>query len=160
MRNTKLLGVKPFRQSPGFCGPASLKMVAGYFGINKSERVIGKLAKCSAKHGSTGPNVARAARMLGFNVLLMDHSTFRDIQRLLQQHVPPIVGWFSGDDSHYSPVVGLDEKRIYLQDPELKRVHVVDRKTFMRVWFDFDTDVPKGKKDFILRRVIVIRPKT
>ncbi len=159
MRKLKLLNVKPFRQSPGFCGPASLKMVADYFGVKKSERAIGRLARCSAQHGTTGPNLILAARALGFSAQLVRHASFGDIHRFLRTNIPPIAGWFSTDDSHYSPVVGLDAQRIYLQDPELRRMRVMDREAFMRVWFDFDSDVPRHERDCILRRLIVLRPK-
>lgn len=134
-------------------------MVADYLGVKQSERAIGRLAHCTAKRGTTGPNLIRAARALGFSAQRIAHASFNDIRRLLNVNLPPIVGWFSTDDSHYSPVVGLDEKRIYLQDPELKRVRVMDRKTFMRVWFDFDSDVPRHERDCTLRRLIIIQRK-
>lgn len=159
MHKPKLLGVKPFRQSPGFCGPASLKMVADFYGMKKSEKTIGKLCHCTTKHGTTGPNLVRGARALGFSAQLVRHANFDDIRRFLKLGIPPIVDWFSTDDGHYSPVVGLDAQQIFLQDPELKRVRVMDRATFMRVWFDFDTDVPRRKRGFIMRRMIVVRPK-
>ena len=40
-------------------------------------------------------------------------------------------------DGHYSVVCGLDDKNIYLQDPEIGSMRKLDREDFMTVWFDF-----------------------
>jgi predicted double-glycine peptidase len=97
-----------------------------------------------------------AARLYGFKTSLKDRASFQDIKTNLDKKIPVIVDWFSTDEGHYSVVVGLDKKNIYLQDPELGHLRTMDRTTFFRVWFDFDTEFIKTKNDLILRRMIVI----
>jgi len=53
-------------------------------------------------------------------------------------------------------VVALDKRFIYLQDPELGRVRKLDRKVFLRVWFDFPGNVLRSRKDLIIRRMLVV----
>ena len=42
----KFIKIKPFQETlnKGFCGPAVLKMVLRFYGIEKSERELAKLA--------------------------------------------------------------------------------------------------------------------
>ena len=35
-----MLNITPFRQKPGFCGPASLKMVLDFWGVKITEKKI------------------------------------------------------------------------------------------------------------------------
>ncbi|MGV8171126.1 MAG: cysteine peptidase family C39 domain-containing protein [Candidatus Woesearchaeota archaeon] len=153
----KHLNVKPFRQSPNYCGPACLKMVLEYYGIHKSEKELVKLTKCTKSRGTNAENIILAAKKSGLSGSIKDYSTFNDIISLLKKDIPVIVDWFSHDEGHYSVVVGLDENNIYLQDPELGHIRALTRKNFMTVWFDFDEEYIKSKKDIILRRIIIIK---
>jgi predicted double-glycine peptidase len=55
-------------------------------------------------------------------------------------------------------VAGLDNKYVYLQDPEIGKIRKLKREYFMMVWFDF-----KGKyikpNELIIRQIIAIYKK-
>lgn len=155
----KLLRVKAFQETPGWCGPASLKMVLAYYGVRKSERALARLSGATRTQGVEAPALAKVARKLGFSALIKDRATLADIKKYLKAGTPVIVDWFSHDDGHYSVVVGLTRDTIYLQDPEIGRLRTMDIKTFKRVWFDFPGDVLRSKSAVILQRMLVIRPK-
>ncbi|KKS74108.1 MAG: hypothetical protein UV45_C0012G0004 [Candidatus Azambacteria bacterium GW2011_GWB1_42_72] len=121
------------------CGPASLKMVLEYFGMEKSEEELGQLTHC------------------GFNALIKDMADFDDIKKYLDQEIPVIVDWFSENDGHYSVAVNMDKENIYLQDPEIGSIRELPLETFKRVWFDFPDKFINSKDDLILRRIIVIQ---
>lgn len=87
---------------------------------------------------------------------MKDLAEFDDIKKWLDKKVPPIVDWFSQDEGHYSVVVGLDDQKIYLRDPELTRRRELKRENFKRVWFDFPDDFIKTRSDLIIRRLIAI----
>lgn len=151
-----MLPVISFRQTPGYCGPACLHMVFDYYGLSATEKQIAKKAHSTTKLGTTGENMVHAAKLYGFKAFLKDGTSLKDIKTYLNKKIPVIVDWFSTDEGHYSVVVGLDEKNIYLQDPQLGTLRSMDRKTFFRVWFDFDTEFLKSKNDLVLRRMIVV----
>jgi ABC-type bacteriocin/lantibiotic exporter with double-glycine peptidase domain len=154
----KLLSVKPFKQVPRRCGPASLKMVLEYYGIMKSEGELTKLTKCN-KSGTRTENIVLAAKRFGMDAYVKDNSSIKEISILLKKGIPVIIDWFSQDEGHYSVVVGIDAKNIYLQDPELGKARKLDKKTFMRVWFDFEGEYLKSSKELIIRRIIVINKR-
>ncbi|HLC95086.1 MAG TPA: C39 family peptidase [Patescibacteria group bacterium] len=157
-----LLQVKPFQETlnAGMCGPASLKIVLAYYGVHKSEKELARLCQHSKKLGVTNEQMEQAARSLGFRVTVKYQSTFKDIEQWLQKKVPVIVDWMTRGradapasevaEGHSSVVVGLDDKYIYLQDPEIGALQTFTRHNFMKVWFDF-------KGEYIQPDELVIR---
>lgn len=105
---------------------------------------------------------------MGFRVKIKNNSSFKDIENWLDKKVPVIVNWFTKGrqdysesevaDGHYSVAAGLDDKFIYLQDPEIGKIRKLKREDFMTVWFDF-----KGKcikpNELIIRQIIAIYKK-
>lgn len=152
-----MLNVKSFRQQSGRCGPAVLKMVFEYYGRKMAEIELAKLTKCDPAQGVAGEVLVSTAKKLGFKAELKNGATFKEIENYVKiKKIPVIVDWFSGDDGHYSVVVDIDKKFIYLQDPELGRVRKMDRRTFQRVWFDFEPNYLKSPNDIIIRRLIAL----
>jgi predicted double-glycine peptidase len=156
---TKLLNVKPFRQSSGHCGAACLKIVLGYYGIQKSERELIKLVGSTTASGVSTENMALAIKKYKIHTIIKDNSNLKQIASLLAKQIPIMVDWFSDNDGHYSVVVGLDRENIYMQDPELGHLRTMKRKAFMTVWFDFEGPYLVDKDDIIIRRMIIIQPK-
>lgn len=153
-----MLSVKPYRQQTGYCGPASLKMVLGYFGMNKSERELGRLSGCTERAGTPGEGLLAAARKLGFAGKIIDQADIANLRAYVKQKIPVIVDWFSTDEGHYSVVVDVTPTAVVLQDPELGRARTLKLADFKRVWFDFPGAYLKTKKDLKIRRLIAIYP--
>ena len=151
-----MIKLKPFQQSTGYCGPAVLKMILDFYGVKKTEKELVKLSGATREHGVEAPALLRAAKKLGFKGFIKDFSSLEDIKKYIHKNIPVIVDWFSVDDGHYSVVVGMDKKFIYLNDPELGRVRKLELKVFKRVWFDYKSDFPVSPRDFIIRRMMVI----
>lgn len=163
-----LLPVKPFQETlhASMCGPASLKMVLAYYGIEKSEQELAQLASTDPDLGTSAEGIKKAAERLGFTVEIKNNSTFEDIQAWLDKKVPVIVNWFTRGridypesevpDGHLSVVVGLDDEYIYLQDPEMGKLRQIARDDFMKVWFDFTGKYINSWNEMIIRQLIAI----
>lgn len=154
-----MLKLKPFRETPGLCGPASLKIVMDYYGVSVSEADIARVSGATQEKGVSTAGLAKAAKHFGFKTLVKENSSLDDLRYYVKKEIPVMVDWFSEDDGHYSPVVGLDDKYIYLQDTQIKKVRKMGKRDFTRVWFDFPGDRIKTPKDLILRLMLVIIPK-
>lgn len=162
-----LLDVKPFQETldADMCGPASLKIVLDYYGVNESEEELAKMAGHKKGLGIDDKGIKRVAGKLGLKVKIKNDSSFKDIENWLKEDVPVIVDWFTkgrtdyGDsstaDGHYSVVMGLDDEFIYLQDPELGAMRKITRNDFMRAWFDFKGEYMKPN-ELIIRQIIAI----
>jgi len=165
--NKILLDVKPFQETlnADMCGPASLKIVLEYYGINKSEDELVQLFKFKKGLGVDDKGIKTVAEKLGLKTAIKNNSSFKDVEKWLKKGVPVIVNWFTrgrtdyGDssmaDGHYSVVMGLDDSFIYLQDPELGAIRKIERNDFMRVWFDFKGEYIKPS-ELIVRQIIAI----
>lgn len=163
----KMLKVKPFQETlnAGMCGPASLKIVLDYYGVVKEEKELAKMCGTKKDLGTDDQGLKTAAEKLGFKVKIKDNSNFRDIEKWLDKGVPVIVNWFTRgrtdymdadvSDGHYSVVCGLDDKNIYLQDPETGKMRKLDKEDFMTVWFDFAGRCIKPN-ELIIRQIIAI----
>jgi len=151
---------KPYRECLfDSCGPASLKIVLAFYGVEKTEKELMRLCKVKSGSGlgTSAENIKNAAEKLGFGAKIKENSSFEDIKYWLKKKVPVIVDWFTrGDnecsiaDGHYSVVEALDGKFIYLQDPEIGKIQKLGKDDFLKVWFDF-----KGK--YIKPNELVIR---
>jgi predicted double-glycine peptidase len=170
MNNKNLLTVKPFQETlhGGYCGPASLKMVLEYWGINKSEEDVAIACDRDPELGTDDAALKKAAELYGLKSEIENNASFDSIQSWLNRRVPVIVNWFTCGysdydneevpDGHYSVVVGLDGEYIYLQDPEIGRLRRLKRDNFMRVWFDFKPAYIISWNDMIIRQLIAVYP--
>lgn len=164
----ELLPIKPFQETlhASMCGPASLKMVLEYYGIERTENDLAKLAGTDPELGTSAEGIKKAAESFCFKVEIQNNSTFEDIQAWLNKKVPLIVNWFTRGridypesdvpDGHLSVVVGLDEEYIYLQDPEIGKLRKIGRDDFLKVWFDFTGKQINKWDDMIIRQLIAI----
>lgn len=163
-----LLPIKPFQETlhVGICGPASLKMVLAYYGVECSEGDLAKLCRTDPDLGTSDQDIKKVAESLGFIVEIKNNSTFEDIQAWLAKKVPVIVNWFTRGrtdyseedvpDGHLSIVVGLDDEYIYLQDPEIGKLRKIARDDFMKVWFDFTGEYINSWDEMIIRQLIAV----
>jgi ABC-type bacteriocin/lantibiotic exporter with double-glycine peptidase domain len=162
------LKTKRFRQSEARCGPAALKIVAQYFGMELPEAELARICRTSSVSGTTGINLVTAARKLGFAARIVDGASFKTIAAWLCRGVPVIVDWMSTGHSeagasrvargHYSVVCGLTSKEIILEDPAIGRKRRLPRNAFMSVWYDFKHLFPKKNDDLVIRRMVVVAP--
>src|SRR3954469_17383894 len=84
------LKTRNFRQSRGMFGPACLRMVLAYFGVDMSEMLIARACNASPASGTTGTNLAKGAQRLGLKAQIIDRASFATIEKWLRRGVPVI----------------------------------------------------------------------
>lgn len=163
-----MLRVKPFRQTDSSrCGPASLKMVLGYHGLELTETELCRLTNHTFELGCSNEDMRKAAATLGFKTSMYDHANWGDIEYWLQRDIPIIVDWMTSGYApgtsdtpigHSSVVIGLDSVFIHLLDPEFGWIRTIKREEFFRVWFDWCVDKPfiTCWEDMIIRELLAI----
>ena len=100
----KLLNVRPFQETlyKGWCGPAVLKMVLKFYGIQKSESELAKLAGTTKNRGTTAFQMTRIFKRFGLKVKIKNDSSFADIKKYLKKNIPVIVDWYTRGRSDYA----------------------------------------------------------
>jgi ABC-type bacteriocin/lantibiotic exporter with double-glycine peptidase domain len=78
----ELLPVRSFQETlyAGMCGPASLKMVLVYYGVDMAEKDLAKLCGTDPELGTSDKDIKNVAEGLGFIVEIHNNSLFEDIQ--------------------------------------------------------------------------------
>lgn len=153
------------------CGPATLKMLLMYWNMPGQERADTDLAHDIGTDPVLGISNAAfisSLKKFGLEADAKTYGSFEDIARWLEKKTPVVVDWFSpgrrdaveGDmpDGHYSIVVGLDALHVYLQDPETGGLRTIERRQFLRVWFDFEGDILTSPHEMVIRWMAAVYP--
>ncbi len=166
--NNDFLPIKPFQETlyGSFCGPAVIKMVLDFYGIEKTEAEVAALSNKDPDLGICDRDIKRVLESFGLKVEIKSFASFEDIQAALNRKIPVIVNWMTRGrynydedvvaEGHYSVVCGLDEINIYLQDPEVGRMRTIPKNDFIRVWFDFTSDHIEKWDDMVIRQIITV----
>ncbi|MBI4281836.1 C39 family peptidase [Candidatus Uhrbacteria bacterium] len=163
-----MLKLKPIKHTYAHCGPASLQMVLGYFGIKTIQKHIAHIAKTTEADGTSHKGMIRALRSYDFLVRTKRNTTSFDDLRFYvnKKRLPVIVNWYSTFNppacGHYSVVVAINRSTITLMDPEIAKHRTMRLVDFNQIWFDFASDLayrnPPLKTDF--RWMMVAWPKS
>lgn len=147
-----MITLTPFKQSPGYCGPACLKMILSFYGIKKSEDELAELTKTTRDKGCSEKEIVKAAEKFGLKGFIKQNSTIKELKELNKKGTPVIVDWFSPEEEgHYSVVVDINDKKIKIADPRFGEIKEHDIKWFEERWYD----LVEGEK--IIKEIIVIQ---
>jgi predicted double-glycine peptidase len=128
------LDVQFIAQKPGYCGPAALAMLAGFYGQPVSQDDIASAIYLPAIHGTLTADLAGYAKH--FNLWVRQYrSTPTDIRQKLSVGIPVIVLGKFGDRLHFFVVLGFDEFAGTVSVHTDQRAGLVmSQEQFWRVW--------------------------
>lgn len=140
--------INPFVQTDDSrCGPAVVKMVLDYYGIDATEDDLCPKLQHTYDLGCKNSDIERVFKEYGLKVHPKENGTIEDLKYWIDKKVPVIVDWLTPgverDDmfmpnGHASIVIGVNKDNIKLLDPEHGKVRTIPHKEFMRVWFDWE----------------------
>lgn len=146
-----MIQLKPYRQQPSYCGPASLKIVLEYYGVHASEKNLAKRCHTTKARGTSHAQLVAGAQSLGLVVKTTEGSTLRQLRCLVGQEIPVIIGWYSTDDDHYSVVYKLTRRQVWMMDPELSSgLRRMSVKNFLTLWHDYDSSEKRQIKRWMM----------
>jgi ABC-type bacteriocin/lantibiotic exporter with double-glycine peptidase domain len=135
--------MKHFRQTPGHCGPAVLKIVLDSYGKEYSEKQLDQLSEWTPD-GVEHQELIKAVAQVGMHSFTKERAIFKDLEYFNQMDLPVILGWWSDDDDHYSVMINIDEEKIYLLDPQIdfdEKTYgqtIMVRSEFDQLWYDLE----------------------
>jgi len=154
------LPIELFKQSEGFCGPTSLRMVLAYYGTEKTEDELVNLMSATREYGCDPTDIVSAATRLGFDAQYKDRSSIEEVTSFIDQKNPVIVQWFSPEENgHYSVISGYEDDNLVMVDPLTGSIRKITSQDFLNRWFELDSYPPQNPANFKLRELIVIKPK-
>jgi 8-oxo-dGTP pyrophosphatase MutT (NUDIX family) len=129
--------MKIFKQTPGYCGPTSLRTVLNYYGLKYSEEYLAKLVGATRENGSDPWQIVEAAKKLGLKAYYKTNSKVKDLKELLKKNIPVIVDWSPKKGlGHYSIVLNVDRNNITIGDPKTGKKINLSIKIFEEKWYE------------------------
>lgn len=163
-----MIKLTPWKQSDSSrCGPAVIKMVLAYYGIEASEDEIAKRCNHTFELGCTNMDMKHAFESYGLNVSIYHYSTMEALEHCVKHKIPVIVDWLTPGVSrnkwempngHSSIVVGMDKEYIHILDPEDAEVRKIYKQDFLRVWFDWYQEPTITPDNLIVRLAMIAKP--
>lgn len=156
------LNIRRVQQKEAHCGPASLEMLFGFYGLSVPQETIVDAAGMTniirSTPGMRLDELAKAVTILypdsNYELLAKYNSSIRDLTFLTEKFRHPVGVEWQGkfiqpdgrliDQGHYSVMVGVDLDRYILKivDPEEKNVLTtsgeIDIPTFESRWWEVD----------------------
>ena len=161
-----MIKIKPFVQTDDSrCGPATLKMILDFYGIDSSEDEL--CIKCNHTYelGCTNDDMENVLQSYGFKTISKNYSTIDELNNWIRKEIPVIIDWFSHpnepndvycSNGHSSIVVDIDDKFIYILDPEIGKIRKFLHDEFLRVWFDWETSDTIDETDNLNIRYMLV----
>lgn len=162
-RNVKVLPVPDVFQSTTYsCGATALQAVLSYWNIYKPEGELMELLGSRETSGTDPEPIAKGAKDLGLKAAIRENLTLKDLTDSLGRGVPVIVAiqaWLeelpkdyswkdNWEDGHYVVVIGVDEKKVFVEDPVLLGTRgVIPVQEFLDRWHDYSGEPPLDPTD-------------
>lgn len=118
------------------CGPTCLAAVAQYAGRRETAEELAVLARTTSD-GTDHAGMIEAARAIGARVISGERGTLSRLVELVARGLPVIVGWWDGEEDHFSVIVEAGPERVVMMDPNAGLV-AHPAEAFGRAWYDFD----------------------
>lgn len=145
-KSFKISGFPTTRQSTEYtCGPASLKVVFGYLGIQVLEAELAVSLRTTPAEGTAWSDMVRVVKSYGFKIIHDGEMTTTLIKKYLNDHLPVIVGfqaWMAENHDyknewnagHYAVIIGYNKKGFIFEDPYIDQRMVLEYKEFSERW--------------------------
>lgn len=109
------------------CGPACLKMILAFMGMNYSENELETICE-TGWLGNTCEEIAKGAKKLGLSTEVLENIGIEELKKLLENN-HPIIALLSPSIlyegvvgfGHFVVIIGFDELKIYYHDPAFEK---------------------------------------
>jgi uncharacterized protein len=152
-----MLKIADVRQATSYtCGVACALAILDYYGIDEREDRIASRFGATEKAGTSPSGLISGFASHGLTAVLKEQTTLDDLRRNLEQKIPTMVAvqaWLETypppdwsqywDAGHWLIVIGMDEQRIYFEDPSLLGVRGwLTQAEFLERWHDYVGEPP------------------
>ena len=122
------------------CGPACLKMILAFMGMNYSENELETICE-TGWLGNTCEEIVEGAKKLGFKSEVLENIDIEELKQLLESNYPIIAllspsilyGGIVGF-GHFVVIIGFDELKVYYHDPAFEKDLGKPIDVFFEAW--------------------------
>ncbi|MEI7512665.1 MAG: cysteine peptidase family C39 domain-containing protein [Candidatus Uhrbacteria bacterium] len=127
----------PVRQTPGLCGPATLKILLQHHDKEYSEEELTRLCEVTPDTATSHDRLIQGARAVGGLVEAKSDATLEELRTYIENEIPCIVGWSNAGGDHYSVVYEIGKLKVFMMDPETESgIRIMPIPEFEVAWRD------------------------
>jgi predicted double-glycine peptidase len=117
------------------CGLVAIKQLLEYHGINKTYSELKRALKTNPSSGTCMDRMRTVIPKMGLSVFIGEMTVLEVCSNI--PVVTPIKSINSGE-GHYVTAIGYDNSNLYIQDPAFEKPYLINKKSFLSVWYDED----------------------
>lgn len=141
------------------CGPAALKALLSFYGIDISEEKLEKLCGTTEEKGTYHWQISEALDKLNIGYLMKNNAKLKDIYKYIINGYPVLVDLEKDGNGHYSIVIGMDNEKVRILDTDSKSeseiYKKIDKNKFKDLWYDKN----KNNQPYVSRWMCIIENK-
>jgi ABC-type bacteriocin/lantibiotic exporter with double-glycine peptidase domain len=127
----------PVRQTPGLCGPATLKILLQHLDKEYSEDELAKLCKVTPDTATSHDKIIDGAKAIGGVVETKIGGTIDDLRGYIENEIPVMVGWKDAKGDHYGVIYEIGKLKVFMMDPETESgIRIIPIPEFEAMWHD------------------------
>ncbi|HVM90939.1 MAG TPA: cysteine peptidase family C39 domain-containing protein [Verrucomicrobiae bacterium] len=127
----------PVRQTPGLCGPATLKIMLQHHDKEYSEDELAKLCEVTPNTATTHEKIIQGAKTVGGLVDAKSGASLDDLRGYIESEIPVMVGWSDDKGDHYGVVYEIGKLKVFMMDPETESgIRIMPIPDFVAAWHD------------------------
>lgn len=133
----KKIAIPHFEQVTDYsCGPACVRMVLGYYGIEADPPFLIQLLGATEDTGTSTDAFSRIAHVYELEYLSQEHATVDTIIHFIENDIPVIANYICqrDEEGHFIVIYGYDDKQFYFSDPTYGQDETITFEKFLPRW--------------------------
>lgn len=127
----------PVRQTPGLCGPATLKIILQHHNKEYSEDELAKLCKVTPNTATSHEKIIEGTKAVGGIVEAKSGATMDMLRDYIENEIPVMVGWRDDKGDHYGVIYEIGKLKVFMMDPETESgIRIMTIPDFEAAWHD------------------------
>jgi ABC-type bacteriocin/lantibiotic exporter with double-glycine peptidase domain len=118
-----------------YCGPATLQMALGAFGIRASQRVLARASGTNTKNGTPRAGLVRTLRAKGLRSEARHGRSLAELAKTVREGRVTVVLYIEPEgEAHYAVLTAVGRRRVLLHDPWHGPRYSLPRAEFLKRW--------------------------
>lgn len=142
-----MLEIPFYKQKEDYtCGPVTIKMVLGFYGVKESVENLKNKCHVSETKGTTRANMIKVLKNFGLYVHAHADASLEEVGELLKKGKAVVVNFRepSSNEGHYAVARGISGGKIFLRDPYNGADFSLKIKEFTAGWHGYHKSVNKN----------------
>ncbi len=129
--------LKPYIESPGMNGPATLKVLLSHYGKEEEEVDLGLMSNTDEVSGTMREGMEKALKEVGAIISQKKSAGLDDIRTHVENDIPAVVEIDIAGKKHFVIVYEIGKTKVYMMDSSTTSgIFILPIEEFEKKWID------------------------